>query len=405
MASGRVNMGGGGGGINVFVQPTEPNNKKEGIWIKDGRPKSDIINDNVLWFAGEWANPTLKKYADVPYLAAYRTACQIGDDIYLGMGYYSATSKQYTDFYRYDTVNDTWTKLADCPITIGVNYKWGVLAPVGDTIYLICGNAKFFKYDIPTNTWITLPNTKIGSYVSASACTIGTDIYLIRTGTTNDSPYFVKYDTLTDQWITLPNGGYYNGASLITYGPKIFMVGGQNGYEQANTGIRLYDPETNKWGSWLSPCPTYGSVIYLDGNKIHLYAVNGHYVYNIDTNTWTAIAKDSEYVPFSTNGYTLMFNIGNYVVAMDNANASGNYRYNKTSKQFKEGTVIIYRVDPRIGLYFTELSSVPNGLFTGPKNRLTTAFDDVYLFADGDLQTNLETYYGDGTKWIKFKGY
>lgn len=402
MATGRVNIGGGGGGMNLYVQPSEPT-KKEGIWIKGGYAKTDIVSDNVLWFAGEWANPSVKKYADIPYKASFKVSCKIGTDIYLGFGYDNTFGTVYHRvLYKYDTVNDAWTKLPDCPIALNnlnSGYQYVQMDAVGTNIYVHFASGWFYKFDTKSNVWTQLTATP-GSYKAGTMCAVGTNLYLFRTSTTYNPSNF-KYDTLNNMWTTLTSGGNQYLAQAIQYGVKIVLVGTGGSDSAPNNKLRIYNTITDTWEPYLADCPYSGQYAYIDGNDIHNFTSNKHYVYHILTNVWELVA--SEYLPIQFSDETFQ-NIGNYVVCLDGSGKFGNYRYNKKSKQFKEGSVVIYRISDKYGVYQTELSSLPKGLFSGPNNRLLVAFDNVYMYINGELKVDLETFYGDGTKWVKFKG-
>lgn len=409
MATGRVNIGGGGAGINVYTQPTEPF-KKEGIWIKTNSGKSEVVSDDSLWFSGVWANPSQKSYAPIPYKSARKSVCKKGTDVYVGLGY---NGSLYTkEFYKYDSINDVWTRLADYPESNAQVDSGSVgFSAYKNYIYAFASTGRSYRYDIETNMWTQITFNK--TFKRCTVCTVGDYIYLFATS--NTSPYYTtpyKYDPNTDTFVTLPYQpvGSNNYAQALVYGSSIFLVGG-GGAESTVTGnlLRKLDTLTDLWSTEkLASCPYAGAYAYTDDNKIYNHITFGsntikHFVYDIINNVWTE--DSTSYFPMNVGREWNFINIGPYVVALDNSNTTDVYRYNKTSKSYNEGSVVVYRINPAYGVYRTELASLPKGLFNGTNNRLLTAFDDVYMVIDGDLKPNLETYYGDGAKWVQFKGF
>lgn len=400
MATGRVNVGSGGGaGMNVYAQLTEPT-KKEGIWIKTRTAKKSIINDLELWFKDKWNDLALKKYSDAPYGFNGACAVSVGKDIYTMGG--SVGGSNYQKLYKYDTIADTWTRLADIPVM--TNSASAVF--VGGNIYLIqYNNGVIHKYNILTNAWTALPVFSINSGDSLSAVVVGTDIWCFWTYGTGYSPVISKYNTLTDKWITgITNVGNQYGVRAVAVGTDIYLIGmGAN----FNSGAVQYLKKYNTLTGVLSPLAdapfTGGPPAVAVGTNLHVAYLNKHYVYNIVNNTWTLLSGP---IPTSnTNTPATMNYLNGYIVVFDVTAPSKNVRYNFTSKVYEDGTVILYRLKNYPGAYQTELMSLPQGLFTGINNRILSTFDNVYMYTNGNLNENLPTYYGDGTQWVQFKGY
>jgi N-acetylneuraminic acid mutarotase len=86
------------------------------------------------------------------------------------------------DLYRFDKSNGTWGAggtLANAP----VNMKKGSdMTLLGSSLYVVRGNNKndFYRYDIGSNTWVTLVNTPANTGKGTSIVTDGTDLYLFR---------------------------------------------------------------------------------------------------------------------------------------------------------------------------------------------------------------------------------
>ena len=63
--------------------------------------------------------------------------------------------------------------------------------------------------------------------------------------------------------------------------------------------------------------------------------------------------------------------------------------------------MIINKGDTQNGVYLTAIADT--SMCEGDNNRFVSGFDDVFYFANTAFDWNAPMYYGDGTKWIKFK--
>lgn len=393
MATGRVNVGGGSGGsMNVYAQLTEPT-KKEGVWIKTGTAKKDIINDLELWFADKWNDSAMKKYADMPIIANGKGVACIGTDVYIIGGFRSNVLLK--TLYKYDSINDTWTQLADMPMA----FTYITTATVGQYIYVAGNTALLYRYDTINDTWTQLANSpsSTGKHVFVS---VGTDIYSFYTSGTNYTPALYKYDTLTEAWTVLTTTNYQNNVHVVSYGTDVYMIGAGSSSSSRGNLTRKYDTITKKFSA-LADAPIAGGLPVIIGKDIHVLFGAKHYIYSIENDTWTLLSDvaPSEYL------YLLAYVGGSIVALEDSATTAKNYRYNLTSKTYENGTVIIYRTKEYYGIYQTELVSLPKEMFTGVNTRTLSGFDDVYMYSNNNLNENLPTYYGDGTKWVQFKGF
>ena len=394
MAVGRVNVGGGKSKLNVFTGLIEPKTK-EGIWIKTDTKITKIINDLELWFADSWNDTVLKKYTDIPYSASNRKIVAVGTNIYV-MGGYKGSAYIKTA-YKYNTLTDTWTRLADVPFSITNDIYNSALVYVDGYLYMLTATGQNYKYNISTDTWTTLTSRSNNWHLVASA--VGTNIFVFVTAGVNYVPSWYKYDTLTDTWTNLTNLGYISYITAVSHGTDIFILGLGSG-DKPSAAMSRYDSLTHTITSLgTAPINAVGSAATLIGENIHYVSDTKHYIYNITNNTWTLLTAS---VPATMSGGNLVYANGS-IIAFQGNDAVGNYRFNFTSKQYPNGTVIIYK-QPYFGVYKTELITPKQGTFTGINSRLIIAFDNVYMYLNDKLNENLPTYYGDGTKWVKFKG-
>lgn len=91
------------------MQETEPT-IKDGIWLKGNYQVDNIIADKNIFAGEEWNITKMSSLKATPYSFSYGSAVSIGTDAYLFGGEGGKTTA-----YKYDTLTDTYTKLADIP--------------------------------------------------------------------------------------------------------------------------------------------------------------------------------------------------------------------------------------------------------------------------------------------------
>jgi N-acetylneuraminic acid mutarotase len=148
------------------------------------------------------------------------------------------------------------------------------------------------------NTWTSkapLPREISGS----ATAVVNEKIYLMGYSSYFGS-YNYEYDPETDNWVekALMPTPRYNSA-VVAFQNKIYAMGGSIGYTKENGTIygctnEVYDPETDTWktkasipvnqSKYLLACVVYG--------QIHVMGANGHYVYDVATDSW--ISKEPQ---------------------------------------------------------------------------------------------------------------
>ena len=166
---------------------------------------------------------TYTKLASVPYYFYNGSTVAVGTDIYLLGG---TNSKRYN--YKYDTLTNTYTRMTNIPY----EFYTGSVAVVGTDIYILGGNTgtdrfNCYKYDTLTDTYTKMTNIPFNSFYNGSAVAIGTDVYLL--GGEEFKTYNYKYNTLTNTYTKMTNIPYqfYTG-SAVTVGTNIYLLGGQS---------------------------------------------------------------------------------------------------------------------------------------------------------------------------------
>lgn len=397
------NFGGGNGGkLNVYTQLTEPT-KKEGIWIQTSTPRRKIINDIGLWFANAWNDENLKKFATIPWSINSSTAVSIGKYVYVTSG-----ASQAYDLFRYDTENDTWSQMPTSPYYCA----YGCAVVIGQKIYIYGRGASDYNthlcFDTETNTWTKLANIPY-SFTGSSAIAIDKIVYLFGGAQGTKNAY--SYNTETNTWTQLTNIPYaFSEGAVGAVGGKIYLIGGTG--SPAITTVYAYDIATNTWQSRASmPQNSRNHTVVAVGTNIYLMggtgttAITNILIYDTIANTW----KTGDTLPYQVYYHASVYcENGIYIMGGTGPSPITHYtdvrKFNFTSKVYEEGTVVLYRTSEVSGNYKAELITPAKSMFTGVNIRLLVPFDNVYMYVNSTLKESMPTYYGDGTKWVKFKG-
>jgi len=182
----------------------------------------------------------------------------IGDKAYVGLGAVSiGEGNQFSDFWEYDIINDTWKQEASFPGK-ATNDLFSVV--IDDCIYTTEGytDSQFkpdtYKYNPKTNEWTRLKDCPV-KRTGTAGFAIGKNLYV---GTGYDIERykdFYCYHTETDTWSrvadlpkvrVLSKGIFINGQGYILLGR--YWNGSLNGGKLLSDVVK-YDPLTNKWSN------------------------------------------------------------------------------------------------------------------------------------------------------------
>lgn len=392
-----TNVASSGAEINVFIQEEEPE-KKNGIWLKKENNGVNNISFTNATIGEKWE----KLQEPTPIVASYQRVVKYGNCLYVFGGRLS--SGEFTNkAYKYNLTDKTFSNLADMPIALAS----GAIGIVGTNIYLLCGfttngySSDIYKYDILSDSY-----TKIGNLPQAFAhCmwgTVGTDIYVL--GGTTDGGYagtlntVYKFDTLTETYeemAKLPNECRTGSATVV--GTDIYMFSGNEKTSPIKNVVK-YDTLTNSHTT-LAALPknhthlatgVIGDDIYLIGGFLNSAGTTFVYKYSISSDTFTSLTSTPHAI-YNT-GYC---NDGTSVYLVGGQTAGGYLddivKYNISGDvSYEEDTLVITTNE---NLYSAKIS-----------NNLSVSFNDVYIYnAEENGFINSTAYYGDGSKWTKFK--
>lgn len=300
----------------------------------------------------------MTELADPPIYLSEPGIDVVDNNIYIvGCGKYSGI---IAPIYKYDIDNNTYTKVKDFS-QFSSHFSWvqGKAVAVGTDIYILGNNADEsqrtdnYKYDTVNNTLTKMADIPYPFYDFCNAVTIGTDIYLMGSSATGHEYTMYKYDTTTNTYTQIQNDKYnlkYSQAVAVPRKNTIFIFGEKN-EDNRRARAYKYDVTTNLF-SENTRLP----------NKYH--GVNSGVVYD---STFSTIYLYSEgisdvysyYFPteqYTNNNISLISGIYNnpelldgFTVKIDEAvyyknDQIQNYQYyigNGTSWILKEGAVTV----------------------------------------------------------------
>jgi N-acetylneuraminic acid mutarotase len=228
----------------------------------------------------------------------------IGGLLY-AVGGSSATGDNRT-LERYDPNADSWTTLAQMPITDAGNAgRYGGAAGVINNQLFVAGGwrvvpalptSSLLAYDPPTNTWSTKATMPRLSACSAAGV-IGGRLYVLTAcdGFSGYRQFLDVYDSLSNTWTTrapAPNI-HVDGSGAVVAG-KFYVAGGGDATGTPTSTLDVYDPVTNTWTT-LSPMPTarsgaavgvIGGRLYVAGGSDGLFTVDVVEIYDPVSDTW-----------------------------------------------------------------------------------------------------------------------
>jgi len=247
--------------------------------------KLDIVPTN-------WENKTPQ-----PFSTGNSAVIVAGNYLYMMRG-------ETKEFWRYDIINDVWTRMQDRTNT--VDDDPGICYDGSNFIYVYGGStANFERYNISTNSWTVLSNTgqagKSLGYDPAGYiyCSIG-----------YNSAGFYRYTISTNSWTTVASAPATINSPNLTM-PSATISGVRHFFLLRGRSYNYfyrYNTSTNSWTTLANVPVNVGSqatlVNYMDD---YLLLVPGNnvtkiYLYQISTNTWIQVKNIQDKAFAETNG-------------------------------------------------------------------------------------------------------
>jgi hypothetical protein len=249
---------------------------------------------------------------------------------------------------------DTWTPLEKAPIGI---YSGGSLAYHSDseTVYMLSGNYRqnFFKYDVGSATWSSLPEIPSYAEYGASLEVVGDYIYATRGA---GSTAFYRFSIEENSW-EVPQRGFFGpstnaGSNYFDYqrGTEMEEDGSGNIYIMRgdySDEFGVYHIESGEFSKLANlPVGAYnGAAMVYNEDEGVIYVTNGairtdragtthNYFmkYTVSTNVWEIITADR--FPYQTNyGSSMVYDGDQYIYSTRGSGSSVWYRYDTLASE------------------------------------------------------------------------
>lgn len=164
----------------------------------NGEPGVTVLGSNIYFIGGRsTANQKVKYFdtinktwinsADYPVNNSNGSGPAITSD---GTRYIYAKSEVPNDFYRLDTQNNAWQKMANFPANIKKSYNLNIMGKLNkDNIVLLGDDKKIYVYSIPENTWKATTTT----------LPLNNTLYVHLEVATNKNKFFIFYKKTSNQ--------------------------------------------------------------------------------------------------------------------------------------------------------------------------------------------------------------
>lgn len=268
----RSAIGGGGGSgsasLNIHYGDTAPSDTSK-LWCKCAEPSNVLVKGNII--IGDATVTTLTETISARSAMA---SAKVGNKIYL-FGGYDGSARTNT-IQVFDTEKNTHTVLSTTlPKTLGM----ASACAIGTIIYIFGGQVDastcsrtVYRFDTETETISKLSDTLSDTLRGVSACAVDKDIYIFGGDYRDCRSTIQVFDSETNSIsvlsTTLPIA--MRSISTVRLGEKIYLFGGYDGSSYVNT-INVFDIRTNAITtlSEVLPfeCITYASAI---GKNIYL---------------------------------------------------------------------------------------------------------------------------------------
>lgn len=377
---------------NIFVQETEPE-IKEGIWFKSNLPYNKIILDKS---AGE--SPI--EFSDND------TESLVPNDLYTYVavyanGYIYIFSKNGNiPCYKYDVINKTYTEMQTLTSEQrdAVNYQ-GIYIEERNEIVLMY-QTKMLIFNIPQNTF-TIKNI---TGVSVYSMFFYKNGYIYSVSNSTNVIAKINLDTGIAETVAFDKSNLVASVMDNNLG-IIYLIMKDNTIKKYNIANSEIIDFTTLSGYSLSSTTIAGNIPpptqYMINNKIY-YITRGsvnnttkRMLITIDFDTYTVSSQIAEQINTNETIFTEFFLFDNltntfYYLADDKLFV----KINVNTTEYEENSIVI---STKIKYSTKLISSIENIV-----GDLVTYFSDAWIFTNNFI-TNIETYYGDGTSWIKFK--
>ena len=386
---------GGGIGLNIFTQETEPETK-DGVWIKTANlyESVEISSKTYQNTISEGIYDGWIEKSTLPY--EFSNSCAVN---YNGEIHILGNKTGSTNHYKFD--GSTWTKVSTLPYAFCV----GSAVVYNNEIHILGGgvgnNNTHSHYKFDGSSW-TKVSTLPYIFNNGSAVVYNNEIHIL--GGTNGRTNHYKFNG--SSWTkvsTLPRD-FYDGSAVV-YNNEIHILGGYNAKNKHNVfNGTSWASDKNLPGDYASG-DVYGDAAVVYDNAIHIlggkYSSTSTYDYKFDGSSWTKVST----LPYGfNNGSAVVYNNEIHILG-------GDYSTNTPTKHYATHTISNNYSGTKIAIYQnpsndagTYATNFIKGIHISVENnKFPSGFDDIYYIDDSENVEESPTYYGNGTQWIRFK--
>jgi hypothetical protein len=223
----------------------------------------------------------------------------INDQAYVGLGYTGVPLTPNFEWFRFDTRNEQYIKLADFPDqSVNPDGASMVIGDKGYVYFALDGNwnqkSKFWEYDPSSDKW-TEKTTVFPEWHFAGApiLTYADRGYIIGGAGTGGTSGSFRYETTTDSWTEIPQfpGAARTEATCFSYLTSGYVGPGTTGgscgsnvITGATDGYAL-DFNTETWSVWDNPAGVDGKVLSYSDHEFAVFDDWGFRLYNAKSET------------------------------------------------------------------------------------------------------------------------
>lgn len=165
---------------------------------------------------------------------------------YHNNGLYFMDHEGLTGFQRYDLATNSWVTLANTPAASG--YGSGIVNGGDGYLYATFRSSSVFaRYNIAANSWQSLTSMNTAASSGSSVDRIGRTIYVMPG---NSTGVLLKYNMDTGAWSeskNIPNGKLDHGAFMVSDKNRYLYTGLGTRTDPGNKTFYRYDTQTDTW--------------------------------------------------------------------------------------------------------------------------------------------------------------
>lgn len=372
--------------MNIYYSPTEPP-KKYGLWIKTGakavKTTVRVEPDNVI-------NTFFSRY-NLPSILYGTSFAAFDNTRYV---YYITGDS----IYKYDVQKNVATLIYKHTANIGSSvliYLNGFLYAVGESaMYVFNTNTNKMNADVVS---VPMQNSSANFVVDVA----NNEFHLMGSFYNSYSTAHQIYNATTGVWragVALPTKIYAGQAVL--YNGDIYIFGGVNSSGNASNIVYYLAKDATSWTTKANIPGVkqthsgflYNNEFYIAGGSNNTTNDYKRYVYNFASNTWTTLTD----MPTNMNS-NYAFQFGDSIYYMIVGAPKVVYKYALFNTALTANTLYIFRENTTYSVEIITLKDIDRDLYFP---ELT--FSSLKMTNESAVyDSSIETYRGDGTKWIK----